>query len=100
MRAQATEDHVREAIRLFKHSTMDAVKSGAPFDHESVFVPAKRMWRSCIPGPIDAVGLETGLSRSVPNPVQAERNSRGTLTECGEQASHAPEEGTPSPFIS
>lgn len=28
--SEATEDHVREAIRLFKHSTMDAVKSGAP----------------------------------------------------------------------
>ena len=27
--AEASEDHVREAIRLFKHSTMDAVKSGA-----------------------------------------------------------------------
>lgn len=28
--SEASEDHVREAIRLFKHSTMDAVKSGAP----------------------------------------------------------------------
>jgi DNA replication licensing factor MCM5 len=27
--SEASEDHVREAIRLFKHSTMDAVKSGA-----------------------------------------------------------------------
>ena len=29
LQEEATEDHVREAIRLFKHSTMDAVKSGA-----------------------------------------------------------------------
>ncbi len=28
LQSEATEDHVREAIRLFKHSTMDAVKSG------------------------------------------------------------------------
>ena len=29
LQEEATEDHIREAIRLFKHSTMDAVKSGA-----------------------------------------------------------------------
>lgn len=28
LQEEATEDHVREAIRLFKHSTMDAIKSG------------------------------------------------------------------------
>ncbi len=43
LQEEATEDHIREAIRLFKHSTMDAVKSGVPSLLPVLYPPPYRL---------------------------------------------------------